>query len=55
MAVSEFRFSSWGTGKTSTVKSRKFEVIGTRDFISNCRKFELYGGTCRHKDIKATD
>ena len=33
MAVSEFRFSSWGTGKTSTGKSRKFEVIGTRDFI----------------------
>ena len=32
-----------------TVKSRKFEVLGTRDFISKNRKIELSGG--RYKNI----
>ena len=33
--------------KYNTVESRKFEVLGTRGFISKYRKFELKGG--RHK------
>ena len=35
MVVVEFCFSTWGTDRISTVKSRKFEIIGTRDLISN--------------------
>ena len=31
----------------NTVESRKFEVLGTREFIWKYRKFELFGG--RHK------
>ena len=34
----------------NTVGSRKFEVLGTRDFISKYRKFELLGG--RNKSIQ---
>ena len=34
---------------TSTVESRRFEVIGTIDFTSKYRNFELQGG--RHKNI----
>ena len=32
-----------------TVESHNLEVLGTRDFILNYRKFELWGG--RHKNI----
>ena len=33
------------------VGSRKFEVLGARDFILKSRKFELQGG--RHKNVKS--
>ena len=32
-----------------TVQPRKFEVLGTRDFISNYQYFELQG--VRHKNV----
>ena len=39
----------FGTSLTYTVESRKFKVLGTRDFNSKYRFFELKG--CRLKTI----
>ena len=45
----QLKITKFSCLKYDKVESRKFEVLGTTDFMSKYRKFQLLGG--RHKNI----